>query len=99
MFYIVVHGKCFCSHLQNYSSDMKFPVYRKSRDGKSMYRFNSPEEMVELLRTGNRVDRFDIKAEKYPDRIRIQELLANEDGGLVESNEAAFEALKAEVSH
>ncbi len=54
---------------------MDFPQYRKLSNDRSFYRINSKENFDELQLMGDRVFHHQIKAEKYPEKLKILEML------------------------
>lgn len=55
--------------------DMNFPVYRKYTNGRSYFRILSETEFEELRPLGNKVFLSRIKADKWPERQFINDLL------------------------
>ena len=54
---------------------MDFPQYRKLSNDRSFYRINSNDSFDELQIMGERIFLHRIKAEKYPEKLRIMEML------------------------
>ena len=54
---------------------MDFPQYRKLSNDRSFYRINSNDNFEELQIIGNSVILHRIQAEKYPEKLRIMEML------------------------
>ena len=54
---------------------MDFPQYRKLSNDRSFYRINSSDSFDELQIMGERVFLHRIQAEKYPEKLRIMEML------------------------
>jgi len=54
---------------------MDFPQYRKLSNDRSFYRINSNDSFDELQIMGERVFLHRIQAEKYPEKLRIMEML------------------------
>ena len=54
---------------------MDFPQYRKLSNDRSFYRINSNDSFDELQIMGQRVFLHRIQAEKYPEKLRIMEML------------------------
>lgn len=52
-----------------------FPQYRKLENEKSFYKIESGRKFIELQRMGKSVFRFEIIAEKYPEILRIKEMV------------------------
>lgn len=57
---------------------MDFPQYRKLENSKAYYKILSEREFIELQVIGSRVLEHCIKAEKYPEILRIQDMLADD---------------------
>jgi hypothetical protein len=57
-----------------------FPQYRRSSNGLNWYRIASPVELVEVQRVGKRWLLHRLRAEAYPEKARILDLLAMTDG-------------------
>lgn len=60
-----------------------FPQYRRSVNGLNWYRIASPVDLLEVQRVGSRWLLHRIRAEAYPEKARILELLAMSDGHVV----------------
>jgi len=60
--------------------EQHFPAYRELANGRSRYRITSPTHMVEVQRVGARFLRHHVEAMTYPERLRIHELMALQDG-------------------
>lgn len=54
---------------------MNFPVYRKYKNGRSYFRILNETEFEELRPAGNRVFLSHIRADKWPERQFINDLL------------------------
>lgn len=54
---------------------MDFPQYRKLSNDRSFYRINSNDNFEELQIIGDSVILHRIRAEKYPEKLRIMEML------------------------
>lgn len=59
---------------------MDFPQYRKLSNDRSFYRINSNDNFEELQIIGDSVILHRIRAEKYPEKLRIMEMLNCIDG-------------------
>jgi len=57
---------------------MDFPVYLKFENEKHFFKILSDSEFEEITVIGNKYDIFLFKAEIYPDKVRIQEMIKNE---------------------
>ncbi|MDA7730485.1 hypothetical protein N8833_01820 [Salibacteraceae bacterium] len=58
---------------------MDFPVYLKFENEKHFFKILSDSEFEEITVIGNKYDIFLFKAEIYPDKLRIQEMIKNEN--------------------
>jgi hypothetical protein len=58
---------------------MDFPVYLKFENEKHYFKILSDSEFEEITVIGNKYDIFLFKAEIYPDKVRIQEMIKNEN--------------------
>ncbi len=70
---------------------MDFPVYRKYPNEKHFFRIHSHEEFEELFIMGSRYGLRRKKADTYPDRLLIQDMLNKKDGNWLASSEEEFE--------
>ena len=52
-----------------------FPQYRKLANGLRFYKINSAIDFEELQTVGNKVYHFKFKAEQYPEKLRIMDML------------------------
>jgi hypothetical protein len=52
-----------------------FPQYRKLSNGMRFYKINSSEVFEELQLVGEKVYHFTIKAEQYPEKLRIMDMV------------------------
>lgn len=67
---------------------MDFPQFRKLSNGLRFYKINSPESFEELQLVGDKVYHFTIKAEQYPEKLRIMDMMQFTEGYLLaESND------------
>lgn len=66
---------------------MDFPQYRKLSNDRSYYRINSNDHFDELQLMGERVFLHSIKADKYPEKLRIMEMLDCIEGFFKSSEE------------
>ncbi len=70
-----------------------FPQYRKLSNEKVYYRIRSERDFDEIQRVGTRGMWFSMKAEQYPEILKIQDLLACTDEGIQLASEAEFKEL------
>lgn len=69
-----------------------FPQYRKLKNEKSFYKIESERKFIEWQKMGKSFFRYEIKAEKYPEILRIREMLECLPPYFL-SNKEEFEAL------
>ncbi|MDA9986955.1 hypothetical protein N9E11_02910 [Crocinitomicaceae bacterium] len=55
---------------------MYFPIFRKLSNNKSFYRISSETDFEELQVVGSKVLCSEYKATKYPELIRLKEMIA-----------------------
>lgn len=56
-----------------------FPQYRMLSNGKVFYKIISMDEFIEIQFLGEKKMEFRMKAEQYPEKLRIMEMLAFEE--------------------
>ncbi len=71
--------------------DPQFPLYRCSSNGLNWYCILTASEFMEVQRVGSRYVLHRVKAETYPEKVRILELIGQEHG-CAECSSEAFEA-------
>ncbi len=54
---------------------MSFPIYRKLSNGKSFYQIESDKVFTEVQLLGTKVFKHRIEAKKYPELLRIQDMI------------------------
>lgn len=67
-----------------------FPVFLRIIDGNSVYRILSETSFTEVQRIGQRYVTHQIEALTWPERLRIADMLANDDGSLMAIPEDQF---------
>ena len=72
--------------------DPDLPLYRRSVNGLNWYRITSPMMFTEVQRIGNRYIAHQVRALIHPDRVRIADLIAMENGHVVACEAFEFEA-------
>jgi len=70
-----------------------FPLYRRSVNGLNWYRITSPMMFTEVQRVGSRYIAHQVRALIHPDRVRIADLIAMEDGHVVACEPSEFDAV------
>lgn len=69
-----------------------YPLYRRLGDGASLYRIDAEDRFTELQRVGRSWLVHVVVAERYPERLRVAELIAAADGRVQPSTEEEFMA-------
>ncbi len=64
------------------NKSIDFPQYRKLSNGLRFYKINSSDSFEELQILGKKVYHFTFKAEQYPEKLRIMDMLSLEEGYL-----------------
>lgn len=71
---------------------MELPVYRKLANGASIYRIEAEDRFTELQRVGTSWLVHTVLAERYPERVRIVELLEARGEEVLLASPEEFEA-------
>ncbi len=69
-----------------------FPQYRKLFNEKAFYKINNDRHFEEIQLLGSRKISYVFTAEKYPEMVRIQDML-NLANGFLESSKEEYEGL------
>lgn len=77
--------------------DGSWPQYRRTVSGSNHYRIEAEDRFTELQRLGKRWIVHEVRNAPYPERLRIQEMLAEWEGHFVPEEPQVFEALLAEA--
>lgn len=77
-----------------YDKNTDFPQYRKLSNEKVFYRIRSEREFDEIQLMGSKAFWFSMTAEKFPEILRIQDLLNISEESILHSSEAEFTSLK-----
>ena len=64
------------------NKSIDFPQYRKLSNGMRFYKINSSDLFEELQLVGQKVYHFTFKAEQYPEKLRIMDMLNLTEGYL-----------------
>lgn len=72
----------------------KFPVYRKYSNNKNYFKIISDIEFEELQLIGNKIFVHIKKAELYPDKLLIQDLINGVNESVIEITEEEYNSLK-----
>ncbi|MCE3294559.1 MAG: hypothetical protein K0R65_273 [Crocinitomicaceae bacterium] len=73
--------------------DPIFPIYRKLSNSRAFYKINSPDEFEEIQVLGSKRFHYTHQARQYPEKLKIMDMIALEDGSYVESDENEFNRL------
>jgi hypothetical protein len=76
---------------------MEFPQYRKLSNDKSYYRIESLTQFIEIQRIGSRLVKHSIRADQYPEMLRIREMLSLELEGIELLSEFEFNQLAQQI--
>lgn len=57
-----------------------FPIYRKTTDDRHFYRIEDVDRFTEVQVMGSRRFLYHVKAEKYPERLLVQEMIEGGNG-------------------
>ena len=79
------------------SKDIDFPQYRKLSNEKVFYKILSDRKFIEIQRMGSKAFLYEFDATKYPEILKIQDMLNLEDAYLL-SNALEFGKLIDEYS-
>ncbi|HEY0977582.1 MAG TPA: hypothetical protein VGE21_08940 [Flavobacteriales bacterium] len=69
-----------------------YPLYRRLRNGASLYRIEAEDRFTELQRVGAGWLVHVVVADRYPERVRLSELILASDHGVEPATEAEFQA-------
>jgi hypothetical protein len=56
-----------------------FPQYRMLANGKSIYKILDDRNFIEIQIIGSKKKKFEIKAEQYPEILKIQDILNDQE--------------------
>lgn len=76
------------------TENIQFPVYLKYKNNTSYYRIDSLSSFVELQKMGTKVFKYEIKAKIYPDKLRILDMIANEENLWTVISKEEFESIE-----
>lgn len=71
----------------------KFPILRRTEDGKHLYRIEGMDRFFELQQIGRRWLLHEVKASAYPEKVRIMEMIDGDGGRYVPLLEVEWEAV------
>lgn len=77
---------------------MDFPVFLKFNNDKHFFKILSHTEFEEITVIGDKYDIFLFKAEIYPDKVRIQDMLKNENKLWESITAMDYQKLRSKVS-
>ncbi|MCB0480516.1 MAG: hypothetical protein KDC83_03745 [Flavobacteriales bacterium] len=69
---------------------MNFPACFRYPNHKTWIRIHSFDRFEEIVLIGKKYEHIEIRAEQYPEKLKIKDMLANENGWLEEVNESEF---------
>lgn len=72
------------------TKDIDFPQYRKLSNEKVFYKIISEREFIEIQLMGTKAFKFDFIASKYPEILRIQDMLTSVESTFLTSTEDEF---------
>jgi len=78
---------------------MDFPVYLKFNNDKHFFKILSQTEFEEITVIGAKYDVFLFKAEIYPDKVRIQDMLKNENKFWESITEAEYLKSRSKIKY
>lgn len=78
--------------------EIRFPLYRCSANGLNWYRVESATEFTEVQKVGSRYVVHRVKAVIYPEKVRVMELIAADDGHAIPCGADAFRTRLAQCS-
>ena len=73
--------------------DIDFPQYRKLSNEKVFYKILSSRKFIEILRMGSKVIIYEFTASKYPEILKIQDMLTLLEGTYLTSDQEEFQTL------
>lgn len=79
------------------NTEIVFPVYRKSKTGSSFYRIISAQLMEEYQLVGAKVFYFEVRANQYPELLRIKEMISLTDGVSLSATEEEFTVVQTKA--
>jgi hypothetical protein len=74
-----------------------FPQYRKYNGIDTWYEIMDDSNFNEIVKMGERFILHEIKAEIYPEKLRIQDMLACRDGHWAEIDRNDYELIKSKI--
>lgn len=74
---------------------MDFPQYRKLSNDKVYYKFTDERNFEEIQIVGSRAFLYQHVAEKYPELLRVKDMLEFQFEGVEETSKAKYNELKA----
>lgn len=73
---------------------MEFPIFRKYFNAKSYFKIISDKEFEEVQKVGNQKHFMTIKAEQFPEMLRIKDMIDCKDGMWLVSTEQEYSSIK-----
>lgn len=66
------------------STDHKFPIFRRTEDGRHFFRIEAEDAFTEIQVVGRRALLHQVKASMYPELVRIQDMIHGDGGRYLE---------------
>ena len=73
--------------------DIDFPQYRKLSNEKVFYKILSDRKFIEIQRMGSKAFLYEFTATKYPEILKIQDMILLEGSTYLKSDNIEFERL------
>ena len=75
------------------TKDIDFPQYRKLSNEKVFYKMLSDRKFIEIQRMGTKAFLYEFVASKYPEILKIQDMILLEGDTYLNSNQIEFDSL------
>ncbi|MFN4123420.1 MAG: hypothetical protein ACK4GL_08985 [Flavobacteriales bacterium] len=79
--------------MQGNPAHTDFPLFRKTNNGKSFYKITAKDQLIELQIIGTSFLLHHLKAELYPEKLFIHELIDNSEQRYLVIDETEFESM------
>lgn len=76
---------------------MEFPQYRKLSNDRSYFKIVSANEFIEIQRIGSKFILHHIVADKYPEILRIKQMIHYELDFVLESNQSEYNSVSEQI--
>gem|GEM_PF-605264 len=94
--FVRLTNNVYLCNMDNKHTD--FPQYRMLSNARTFYRITDARSFEEVQKMGSRLVRHLIKAEQYPEMLRIQDMLDGHDGTYLEISEQQWTEQTSERS-